>query len=581
MEWNKINKSLISNSKGEEFAVGLQWKPHFTESSKLRRKLAFSRMISKEELKHGARLEVDQNGTSQLAVADASLDKKPSLAAILGHHNLANATIFMRVTQEDYWVLSLTESNAIELSSDKLFNFFGVRDYIEERIALQGEESVRIINIGEPVSFDAATFEHKIEEIPFEKIVSGKVKENCVIAEISSSLASRLMIGVYGSAALLLGAGYMYATHESEKYLSLKNGEHSQMFNSQVASLNQSYKKVLSGSKNKRMDTEAFITEARGQYNNAVLTRKFSNHEVINHIRAINDMLPRNLGGWKVTEITYNRQTFEVKYERVYGAKQSLNYKLFSDKLTKLLSGEEGYSASLSRIENQAGTAIIEISPVTNENLALIDFLDQKRGIDEKRSSVAREISSELKKLGFSSQEISEIEGSISMLGMLEKKDDDLLDKIAERIDSVAMKEQPRIKNIKKLLKTYSSIKDIDIPKHEHTILPEGGTEDHIYPILQDTIGIEWAPPQEAEGFPVGVEDQVFKGSKVLKERVIDVKLIRPLWHSSLLNDLLDRETVNIRSLIYNTQARPAPLMMKISTIEANQAFIKLEKNLN
>lgn len=581
MEWKVTNQYLISSSDGSEFVVGLNWKPPFTESSKLRRKLAFSRMIGKEEQKHACTLEIPQTATAQLAVADASLDGKVSLGALVASVGARNSTIFMRISQEQYWVLSLTANNAIELSSDKVLNYFGVRDYIEERVALQGDADHRIINIGEATSFDASTFEDQIEHIDLKEFTKKTNKGSASIHELSSTLATRMLFGAYATVGALAGAGYMYATYETDEYISLKNGDHSIAFISTVTSLNQQYKKVINSQKRKTMSTEDFIKEGRSQYNNYVLNRKYSNNEILKHLQNIDASMPLNFKGWNFQGVEYERQTFEIRYSRMYGAGVALNFKDFSEALTKHIGKQHGVSVSLSRIEEQGDIAVLEVAPIVKENKALLSFLENSREVIDKRNVIANKIREELKALGFSTSEISDIENSITLLNMFQKKDTELLNRIIEKISFVATKEQGRIRNVKKLLKEYKMIEDVEIPTHEETILQEGGIQDTIFPLLQDTTEIIWGEAQLGEGYPVGVNSQVFKGKKILNELLIELEFERPLHHAAIMEDIFSLDSVHVSKISYQREAGSTTLKITISIVEANEAFIKVEKKLN
>lgn len=580
MEWKITHNNLVETSNGDSFAVGLNWMLAQHIKSGFKKELALSKQISANKVECGCTIANSKANITQLAMADPELKGHPSLAAVLCGMGFKNAIFTMQLSESLFWVLCINDDHTVEMTSDSVIQRFGVRDYIGERVALKVTgDKPKIYNLGEFFSLDDPYIDDRLELLDItELLAKHKTSSNSVIRSLSGNLIKHLMIGVYGTIITVAGGSYYYMTTDSDELIALKNGEYSSQFTATLTSVNQKFKKLNSTTSRKRLSREDFIALGREQYNSVVLTRTISNNEAIFHFKSIDQFLKPNVKGWKLSTLSYNNQGFYVSYERAYKAPQSVNYKELDSAMEEHFMLSDTYSLSPTHIEKEGSIRHYEISIPAREQKQLLNFLAQKKKVANEKEVIANEIVKLLSKLKKVSADITDTEGSVSYLGLWDKKDTALIEGIIARIENSSMSASPYFSQAKAKLKKLSNIEEVKIPHHNETLLGEGGVEDEIFPILQNIKSIKWGSYQYAQGFPRNMDDNVYKDERIIRQKVINLEFDRSTQHLNDLEPIYSEDYVLVNDIEAKYDGMSESVMLNIVMGEVNQDYINLKK---
>ncbi len=580
MEWKLKHNNLVETSNGDSFAVGVNWMLAQHEKSEFKKEIAISKQVSANKIECGCTVSHSKANVVQLAMADPELKGQPSLAATLFHMGFSNAIFCLKLSDSSYWVLCINSDHTIEMTSDNVMERFGVRDYIGERLSLKVDgDKPRIYNLGEEFAIDDIEIDDIMEQLDFAELFEKtKPSSNSVVRSLSGNLIKHLMFGFYGTLIALSGGAYFYLTTESEDLIALKNGEYSSPFNHSLTTVTQKFKKLKNSSARKRLTKDSFIALGREQYNSVVLTRTMTNDEAVEHIKSIDRFLRPRLKGWQLAGLTYRNQSFYVAYSRVYKAPYATNYKELDIAMEEHFASSSDYSVAPTFIEKEGEIRHYEITVPKKEQKRLLNFLAKKKKIANEREEISSEIVHLLSNLNKIQAEIGDTEGSVSYLGMWDKKDSALITNIIHRIEDSALSATPDFQKVKTKLKELSEISDVEIPEHSETLLQEGGVEDIIYPILQDINTIKWASYQYAQGFPRNVEDKVYEDERMIRQKVINLEFSRSVQHLHDLESVYKKDYVQINDIEVNYNSAPESLSLNIVMAEVNQDYINLKK---
>ncbi|WP_210498578.1 hypothetical protein [Vibrio crassostreae] len=579
MEWTLINKNTVETEDGKSYAIELNWLPFDIETREIHKKMKLSKQVSDNKVEFGASISNPNSGVIQLADAPSESKGKLSLACALATSENANSIFFMKVTDGQYWVACVNQDGSIEMTSDRVMTFYALRDYVSERLALNSDDNQpEIYNMGVNLTFDDLDIDEKVQFFDISTLPDEKKNLNAMVKPMSGSFNKKLMFAGQAVLVSIAGGVYYYLTSDADDLLAIKNGDHSAPFESAYNKLRNDYNKIKGSAKKKRMNEESFIKEGREQFNNKMLASNLSNREIADHFDAIKKISPPFLGGWSIREIAYENEKFYLFYGRQGSYPLSVTYKDFD----ALLEGDFEKYASVGvtpiRIEEDGNVRVFEVSVQKADNPALLEFISSKKLISKRRNDASADIAKNLSDLNVFSDNIGELEGSLDMLTIWDKKNTELIGNIAENITNIVHKAQPTIKETQKKIREYNEIEDVSIPAHVEKLLPEGGVEDVIYPVLQSYGNLSWGSATMTGGYPSGIDDSAFEGEKIITTYEMNLLLNGSQERFNQMSSILDPEYITITGIKNTFSGVDDKVSFYIRVNEINQDYISLDK---
>lgn len=580
MEWTLVNNNLVEDENGRNFAIELNWLPFVIEKKELQKKVKLSKLISDNKVEWGATISNATSGVVQIAEGMQEVKGKVSLAALLAGIGKVNCIYFNKVSDGSYWVVCVNQNGSIEMTSDRVMTFYALRDYISERLALNTkEEYPTIYNMGVKVNFDDFEIDDLVE--PFntsELIPKEKACAHALVKPLSGNFNKKLFIGT--QAVLLAAAGgiYYYLTTDSEEIQAIAEGQYSAPFTGKFGKISQEFKKVKNQSRKKVMTDELFYKDAVEQFNNYVLSNNMSNIDAIETIINIKNVSPVRIGGWKFESLYFNNGVFYARYEKIGEYPASVNYKDLDKLVIEHYDKVSEYNISPVRIEELGQKRIYEIGVYRKDNPALIEFITKKQELEAKKAEVISKAEKMISDLQVKSNQISELENSLEMLSLWDKKNVELVQNIADNISNLAMSSQPLLKSAAQEVDKYKKIGDVEIPAHKDKLMGEGGLQDTLYPLLQNYPQLKWGSYTVAGGYPKGVTDGKYKDRTVLNTYRMLLTLSGDQDELLTLGEIFGKSFVRIVSIQNLVDGFKDNLSLVIEVNEVNQDYLSLNK---
>lgn len=577
MNWELINSNVVKCNENQ-FAICLDWTIGQTEKRNFRKRVKVSKMINTINADCGYVLDVPKTKAIQVGKIKSELRGKPCLAGILSHKCKPNSIYFMKVSDSDFWVCAINADQTVEISSDKLWPFFGVKDFLSEKIILSQDEnarsSLKIYNLGTEINFADSEIDEKVVQLNLDDILTDeKLLSKHHTQNLSGNFNKKLMISIWASVGVVGGGFYYWLNTDLEQLTQLKNGDYSHSFTSKYSSANKQLKTIKTQSAKKRLDVEGFIKIGLEEYNQHVLTQNLSNEDIVNKVLRVKDILPIYISGWKLESIDYEDEKITVIYDRTSSFPTSVNFK----ELDKNLAEELGDKLSLSpmRVDKLASKRYYDIPVASINNPKYLEYIGKKKDVENSRQNELNEIEKLMHDLNQKSSKIQNLESSVATLNMLDKKNEQLLENIAQRITSEANDSSELFKSLNNHFNSYNQIKDVSIPDHSNTFIKEGGIVEEIYPLLQDHSRLKWQKEKTIGGYPNSVDDKIFKDKKL----IITKSLLIGFGSASIIStytDLLKRDDCRIYRFKIDIDKGSETSVVQLNFNEYNQDYRNL-----
>lgn len=577
MNWELINSNVVKSNENQ-FAICLDWTVGQTEKNNFRKRVKISKMINAVSADSGYILDNSKTNIIQVGKIKTELRGKPCLAGILSSKCEPDCIYFMKVSDADFWVCAINKDGSIEISSDKLWPFFGVKDFLSEKLILSQDEnarsSIKIFNLGPEISFADSEIDEKVVQLKLDDILNDEkfiAKHNT--HNLSGNFNKKLMATLWASIGIVGGGVYYWLNTDLEQLTQLKNGDYSYSFTSKYASANKQLKIIKSQNVKKRLDLEGFIKLGLEEYNQHVLTQNLSNEKIVQKVMFAKNVLPTYISGWKLESIDYEDEKLTVVYDRRASFPTSVNFKQLDSDLSDYLGDD--LAVSPMRVDKLASKRYYDIPVVSISNPKYLEYIGSKKDVESTRLSEIAEIEKLMHDLNQKSSKIQNLESSVATLNILDKKNDELLDNIAQRILNEANSSNELFKDLNSHFTSYNNIKDVPIPDHSDTFIREGGIVEEIYPILQDYSRVKWQKEKTIGGYPNSIDDKIFKDKKL----VITKSLLIGFDNSAMienLSDLLERNDCEIYRFKIDFSSNTEASVVQLNFNEYNQDYRNL-----
>ena len=573
MKWELIGKEtiLIGESK---FSVGSKWLPPIRESACLSRKLKANNLLISSNIAAGCI--VDDDEFLQVCISDPEHLSLPLLA--VNYIGNKNCLYFAKVSDEYFWVVSFDSDGCIDISddSDSIKELHSLRDYVREVVELSySTEDFNIVNIGEIAYLDDPILDSRVIHKPIsqedvELFVSSKFRVKKQAGNLKTKIYSLALIAVGG-----VGFGaYSLITSLPQEIIDIRDGEYSIEFTGQYNKYKQQFNKIVSSDKKSQyIDLDRVLTLAKEEFNDYVLSRGLSNHDVIQNVLDIRFHLPFSMSGWKRYSVQYKDDKFIVTYKRKGDYPISSTFLEFDRNVIGYML-EQGYVLAPVSLANRGEERIFDITVPRTQKKEYSTYVSKKRSILDDKAMIMTKLRQDQQKLDDVKRNMEGVEASVYDLGVFERRDSDTLNSITGKIKELKKTSQPFLINMQKMVETYEKIQEVEPPKHEDKLLGEMGIEQELFPIFQSTNKYEWSNPSVSHTFPSGITDEKFKDYVVIKGSVIEIDINDGVMGMDSIKELVSKPYAFVDGIdVIEADGKPK-VKLFISINELNQEFI-------
>jgi len=571
-----LNENVLSLG-GLEFAIGGKWEEGLLETATSMRKLKLTKSMMQNSISTGVLVE----GESFAQVADypAKMVGKYSLASYL--YGYRNAALFLEVGEDEYWVAVYDHNGLLSTHADvdTCISRNSLRDFLSMQVNISEDpDAFRIINLSanEFKFAGERSLSDKLETfILTEDSIDRNLLAQCVIKKQVGELNKKVVGAVSLVALAIAGYGYYFVTTPPEIISDIQYGVYSNDFTERHQELSSQFKEIQrTESARQTMNDDSFIRKGKEEFNELILSNNVSNLEVLNRLVDYRDLAPVKINGWNFQSLEYQNNRFFLTYKRAGNFPESSNYLDFDKAISKYFK-DNGVVVSPSRLMSKGRLRVSEIVISKTQGPEYIQFLENRRKINEARSGVISRINSLEIKLEQYQSLIDEAQMSVDLLGPFEMRDETITSGIISKIGDIVTQAKPYMESMQSELSGYQGIPQLVIPDHSKSLIGDSGIEGTVYPLLQNKNTFTWGESITKGGFPVSVNDKRYEGKYVIQASSFTLVMTNGVSQLSDLHDIFQNDFLHIGDIRVAGKAGSKPKVeIDVNLYELNSDFI-------